>query len=80
MAKAQYPKRLLEQFKLYAREGFTVKSVERATRHFKVVFNEFPQVQFLTASSVDARAYKNNVTQYRRLAKEHANVTAIMEI
>jgi hypothetical protein len=75
MAKPQYPKRLMEQFKLYARAGFTVKSVERATRHFKVVFNEFPQPQFLTASSVDQRAYKNNIANYRRLAEEHANVT-----
>lgn len=60
----------MEQLKLYEREGFTVKSVERATRHYRVIFNEFPVPQYLTASSVDPRAYKNNLAQYRRLAKE----------
>lgn len=68
------PRRLREQFKMYERAGFTVKEVERASRHYRVVFHEFTQPQFLTANETDARAYKNNVTRFRRLANELANV------
>lgn len=64
------PKRLAEAFRLYEREGFTVQSVERATKHWKVKFNEFPETQFLTSNDVDGHALKNNVARFRRLAKK----------
>lgn len=62
------PNRLREQFKLYQREGFTVKAVERRSKHYRVEFNEFPQAQHVTGSSVDPRAYKNNLAHFKRLA------------
>ena len=62
------PKRLAEAFKLYERAGFTVKSVERASKHWKVKFNEFPETQFLTSNDVDQHALKNNLARYKRLA------------
>ncbi len=62
------PRLLREQFKLYERAGFTVKSVVRASRHYRVNFNEFPETQFLTASTTDPRSYKNNLALFKRLA------------
>jgi len=62
------PKRLVEAFRLYAREGFTVKACERASKHWRVHFNEFPETQFLTANQVDQHAIKNNLARFRRLA------------
>lgn len=65
------PRLLREQFTLYERWGFTVKSYARAARHYKVEFNEFPDVQFLTANQTDPRSYKNNVARFKRLASAH---------
>lgn len=62
------PRLIREQFKLYEREGFTVRTVVRAARHYRVEFNEFPEPQFLTASRTDPRSYKNNVALFKRLA------------
>ena len=69
------PRLLREQFILYARAGFTLKSVTRATRHYRVEFNEFPEVQFLTSNKTDTRSYKNNVARYKRLASAHQEKT-----
>jgi hypothetical protein len=65
---ARVPRLLREQFILYERAGFTVKSVVRASRHYRVEFNEFPETQFLTANQTDSRSYKNNVARFKRLA------------
>ena len=65
---AGLPRLIREQFQLYERAGFTVKSVTRASRHYRVEFNEFPETQFLTASRTDPRSYKNNLAHFRRLA------------
>lgn len=65
---AAIPRLLREQFILYERAGFTVRSVSRASRHYRVEFNEFPDVQFLTANQTDPRSYKNNVARFKRLA------------
>jgi hypothetical protein len=62
------PRLLREQFILYERAGFTVKSVSRASRHYRVEFKEFPDPQFLTANQTDPRSYKNNVARFKRLA------------
>lgn len=68
---AAIPRLLREQFQLYERAGFTVKSVTRASRHYKVGFVQFPDHQFLTANSTDPRSYKNNVARFKRLASEY---------
>jgi hypothetical protein len=62
------PRLLREQFALYEREGFSVKSFVRAARHYRVEFKEFPETQFLTANQTDPRSYKNNVARFKRLA------------
>lgn len=65
---AALPRLIREQLQLYERAGITVKSVIRASRHYKVEFNEFPETQFLTASRTDPRSYKNNLAHFKRLA------------
>lgn len=72
---ATIPRLLREQFILYERAGFTVKSFVRASRHYRVEFHEFPDVQFLTANQTDSRSYKNNVARFKRLASAHKEKT-----
>lgn len=68
---ANLPKRLREQIRLYEAEGFTIKEVERASKHYRVTFNEFPTPQFLTANNTDWRGYRNNTTRFKRLRDAH---------
>lgn len=69
------PRLLREQFLLYERAGFTVKSFVRASRHYRVEFDQFPDPQFLTANQTDPRSYKNNVARFKRLASAHQEKT-----
>ena len=65
------PKALREQVKFYERHGFHVVDVEsRAGAHMKLTFAEFPQPQFVTVSKTDWRGWKNNISNYKRLAQE----------
>jgi hypothetical protein len=63
------PRLIREQFKLYERAGFTVKSITRASRHYRVNFNQFPEVQYLTPNATDLRSYKNNIALFKRLGR-----------
>lgn len=69
------PRVLREQLSIYERAGFTLKSVGRASKHYRVEFNEFPEVQFLTSNTTDIRSYKNNVARFKRLASAHQEKT-----
>lgn len=71
---ATIPIRLREQIIVYEREGFTVKEVERRSRHYRVIFHEFPQPQMLTANTTDPRAWKNNIARFKRLKQEERKV------
>ena len=64
------PSSLRKQFQLYEREGFTVKSFRPSSRHWKVVFHQFSQAQYLTINGTDVRGIKNNIARFKRLAKE----------
>ena len=73
----EIPKRLREQVKAYAREGFHVINIERrAGSHCMLTFAEFPQPQIVTDCKTDPRAIRNNLARYRKLAaayKEKSN-------
>jgi hypothetical protein len=63
------PRVLREQLKLYERHGFHAVSVEpRAGSHFKVLFAEFNEPQFLTKNTGDPRGLRNNIARFRALA------------
>lgn len=65
--------RLRKQIKEYEREGFHVVSIEdRAGSHKMLIFAEFPEPQIVTDCKSDWRAFKNNISRFRRLAREHA--------
>ena len=65
------PRALREQLKAYEAQGFhPVKIEQRAGSHFKVVFAEFSAPQIISKNLGDSRALLNNITRYRRLAKE----------
>lgn len=67
----EVPKVLRGQLRHYEAHGFTVVSVEpRAGSHFRVVFAEFSEPQFLTKNGSDPRAWKNNVARFKRLAAQ----------
>lgn len=63
-------KLLRDQLRLYEREGFTVEAIERASRHYKVKFQQVKEPQFLTANNTDWRAYRNNICRLKRLARD----------
>lgn len=66
----EYPRALRAQLKEYEAHGFHAVSVEpRAGSHFKVVFAEFTQPQFLTANIGCPRSIRNNVARFKKLAK-----------
>lgn len=65
------PRVLREQLSIYERAGFTPKSITPGSKHFRVEFNEFPQVQTLTKNVTDPRSFKNNLAQFKRLASAH---------
>lgn len=63
-------KQFKKQFKEYERLGFTVKSIEQCKgAHLKVVFNEFPEPQFLSPHLTDTHSLMNNISRFRRLKK-----------
>lgn len=66
------PSRMIKQIKIYERHGFTIKSIESAKgSHYRVIFNEFPKAQYLTANADEPRAMKNNIARFKRLAREN---------
>lgn len=66
----KYPRALREQLKNYEAHGFHAVSVEpRAGSHFKVVFAEFAEPQFLTKNVGCPRAVRNNLSRFRALAE-----------
>ena len=74
------PRVLREQVKEYEKAGFHVIDWEcRSGSHFKLVFKEFPEPQFITKNQNDPRALKNNLAHYKRLAKEHADASQAQE-
>ena len=67
----EIPKVLREQIKFYERHGFHVVDVEhREGAHMRLTFAEFPQPQIVTKSKTDPRAWRNNISRYKRLAQE----------
>ena len=67
------PRELREQIKFYANNGFHVTNVEpRNGAHFLLTFVEFPQKMIITISATDPRAWRNNISNYRRLQRAHA--------
>ena len=65
--------RMRKQVKEYEREGFHVLNIEdRAGSHKLLTFAEFPEPQIVTDCKSDWRAFKNNVSRFRRLALAHA--------
>lgn len=65
------PQCLREQAKLYAAHGFHIIEVTpRAGSHFKVIFAEFSEPQFLSKNVGDPRAFKNNIARFRGLMKD----------
>lgn len=65
------PRVLREQARLYASHGFHIESVEHRTgSHFKVIFREFTEPQFLSCNPSDSHAWKNNIARFRRLAEK----------
>lgn len=68
----QVPQRLRKQLKEYEREGFHAVSIEhRSGSHKLVTFAEFPEPQIVTSCKTDWRAFKNNISRFRRLAEQH---------
>jgi len=66
----QIPKAIRKQVEYYAREGFDVIHAEpRAGSHFKAIFAQFSEPQILAKNVGDPRAWRNNVSRYRRLVK-----------
>lgn len=66
------PQVLRKQILEYEKAGFHVIDLEaRSGSHFKIVFAEFPEPQFITKNGSDWRAIKNNISSYRRQLKEH---------
>lgn len=64
------PAALRKQFAEYERAGFHVVSAEpRAGSHWKVIFQEFTEPQFLTINSSDTHALRNNIARFRRLVR-----------
>jgi hypothetical protein len=67
------PKMMREQFRAYTRAGFTPVSVEQINAsHFKVIFAEFSEPQWLTAHVGDPRSIRNNLSRFKRLKEQHA--------
>lgn len=65
--------RMRKQVKEYQREGFHVVDIEdRAGSHKLLKFAEFPEPQIVTDCKSDWRAFKNNISRFRRLALAHA--------
>lgn len=65
-----YPRRLRAQLKEYEAHGFHAVWVEpRAGSHYKAVFAEFPEPQFLTANIGCPRSIRNNLARFRALAE-----------
>lgn len=64
--------RLRKQIKEYEREGFHVVAIEnRSGSHKLLTFAEFPEPQIVTSCQSDWRAFKNNISRFRRLAEQH---------
>jgi hypothetical protein len=71
------PQKLRAQLEVYADHGFTVASLEpRKGSHYAVTFEQFSQVQFLTINVGDPRSPRNNLSRFKRLAKEAQHATA----
>lgn len=65
------PKGLRQQLKHYEAHGFhPIDARPRAGSHWRVVFAEFDEPQFLTANVDEPRALKNNVARFKRLAAQ----------
>jgi hypothetical protein len=65
------PRVLREQIKAYEKAGFHVTSWEcRSGSHFKLVFKEFSEPQFVSKNVGDPRSLDNNIARFKRLAKE----------
>lgn len=66
----EYPRMLRAQLKEYEANGFHAVLVEpRAGSHFKVVFAEFPEPQFLTKNIKCPRSLRNNIARFKKLAE-----------
>lgn len=72
---ADIPKRLRKQFAVYRSKGFEVERIEQGSRHYKVWFRQFPQMQTITANEEDPHGLKNNLARYKRLAIAHQEKT-----
>jgi len=65
------PANLRKQIQEYRKAGFTLVDLHpRAGSHWMAKFKEFSQPQIITVSATDWRAWKNNISMYRRLAAE----------
>jgi hypothetical protein len=70
----QIPRRLRKQLKEYEAAGFHVTDLERAAgSHYKANFAEFPERVVLTENPIEARAIKNNIAMFKRMAKQLEN-------
>lgn len=77
----EIPRTLREQIKFYERHGFHVIDIEnRAGAHFKLTFAEFPQPQFVTKNVNEARGWKNNISRYKNLMKEHQEKESVKPV
>ena len=65
------PRALRKQFNAYEAAGFHPVVIEsRSGSHFKVVFAEFNEPQFITKNVGCPHALKNNISRFKQLAKE----------
>jgi hypothetical protein len=64
----EIPRQLRKQIIEYGKAGFHARSIEpRNGSHFKVMFAEINEPQFITKNADDWRSIKNNVAHYRRM-------------
>jgi hypothetical protein len=67
------PRNLRELFKLFEREGFTVRDFEPAQgSHYRVWFEQFPQYVIVSIFDIDKpRTLRNSIALYRRMRRQH---------
>lgn len=67
----EIPRILKKQMKEYERAGFHPVQIEhRAGSHWKVVFAEFPEPQFLTQNIMESHSIRNNISRFKNAAKK----------